>query len=410
MFCFELIITTPLYTIFSSTSLIIGFWGRVCSVKLRKCRCTRYSMLKKIRFSAILCAPLMGVLFAVMLLMFPSTPTYGASNSKSKTATSSSSSKKGTSSSASRRSSSGKSSSSSYSSRSSGSRNSSSKSSTPSSRSSSKSKSSKSSSSSSKSTKSNVAQKTSDYTRNVGQSVRRVGTEAAEQVGDVAVSATYYAGRGAVYAGRGAVYAGQSAFDLAELPIDLVNSIRSAANSGKHSPGYDQAVKVIGKSRFSRSLSALASRAVARHPMIRGRYSVGSRSMALLSGKRRPTRSGMVTPCWGTRISRGVTATHDGLDIMAPTGTPIYAALPGVVLYNGCEFSGYGNLIILAHGNDLYTLYAHNSRNIARFGAKVGAGERIAEVGSTGRSSAPHLHFEIRHESTPIEPRYFLNL
>lgn len=345
----------------------------------------------------------MGVLFAVMLLMFPSIPTYGASNSKSKTATSSSSSKKGTSSSASRRSSSGKSSSFSYSSRSSGSRNSSSKSSTSSSRSSSKSKSSKSNSSSSKSTKSNVAQKTSDYTRNVGQSVRRVGTEAAEQVGDVAVSATYYAG-------RGAVYAGQSAFDLAELPIDLVNSIRSAANSGKHSPGYDQAVKVIGKSRFSRSLSALASRAVARHPMIRGRYSVGSRSMALLSGKRRPTRSGMVTPCWGTRISRGVTATHDGLDIMAPTGTPIYAALPGVVLYNGCEFSGYGNLIILAHGNDLYTLYAHNSRNIARFGAKVGAGERIAEVGSTGRSSAPHLHFEIRHESTPIEPRYFLNL
>lgn len=375
----------------------------MCSVKLRKCRCTRYSMLKKIRFSAILCAPLMGVLFAVMLLMFPSIPTYGASNSKSKTATSSSSSKKGTSSSASRRSSSGKSSSFSYSSRSSGSRNSSSKSSTSSSRSSSKSKSSKSNSSSSKSTKSNVAQKTSDYTRNVGQSVRRVGTEAAEQVGDVAVSATYYAG-------RGAVYAGQSAFDLAELPIDLVNSIRSAANSGKHSPGYDQAVKVIGKSRFSRSLSALASRAVARHPMIRGRYSVGSRSMALLSGKRRPTRSGMVTPCWGTRISRGVTATHDGLDIMAPTGTPIYAALPGVVLYNGCEFSGYGNLIILAHGNDLYTLYAHNSRNIARFGAKVGAGERIAEVGSTGRSSAPHLHFEIRHESTPIEPRYFLNL
>lgn len=87
---------------------------------------------------------------------------------------------------------------------------------------------------------------------------------------------------------------------------------------------------------------------------------------------------------------------HDGLDIAAPTGTPVYAAHDAIVAYSSNELGGYGNLIILQSRSSLITVYGHNSKLLVRPGQKVRQGDLIAKVGATGRAEGPHLHFEVR--------------
>ena len=103
---------------------------------------------------------------------------------------------------------------------------------------------------------------------------------------------------------------------------------------------------------------------------------------------------------------RGATR-HDGIDIAAPEGTKIEAAADGVVIYAGVQ-RGYGNIVIVRHGGDLITLYAHNTRNLVEEGAEVRAGQPIAVVGATGRATGPHCHFEVRRGTEPHDPLDFL--
>lgn len=113
---------------------------------------------------------------------------------------------------------------------------------------------------------------------------------------------------------------------------------------------------------------------------------------------------GTVTSKFGRRGSR----MHDGIDIGANEGTPVHAAASGEVVYADSRLNGYGKLVIIRHGRNLFTAYGHNQRMLVRKGARVRAGEVIARVGHTGRASGPHLHFEVRQGSTPVNPLAYL--
>ncbi len=98
---------------------------------------------------------------------------------------------------------------------------------------------------------------------------------------------------------------------------------------------------------------------------------------------------------------------HKGLDIGAKTGTPIKAAADGTIIHSG-TMGGYGNLIIIDHGNGITTYYGHCNKLYKNKGTKVKAGDIIAEVGSTGNSTGSHLHFEIRKNGVYVNPSKYL--
>ncbi len=98
---------------------------------------------------------------------------------------------------------------------------------------------------------------------------------------------------------------------------------------------------------------------------------------------------------------------HEGIDIAAKHGSPVLAAGEGYVVYAGWH-QELGNLVILHHGDDLFSTYGHNDRILVREREQVKRGETIALVGSSGRSSGPHLHFEIWHEGKAVDPLQFL--
>jgi biotin carboxyl carrier protein len=119
--------------------------------------------------------------------------------------------------------------------------------------------------------------------------------------------------------------------------------------------------------------------------------------------------TGSLGSSFGWRIDpfTGRSALHTGLDFQANTGTPILAAAGGVVVTQ--EFHPeYGNMIEVDHGKDLMTRYAHTSRAYVKKGDLIKRGQRIADVGSTGRSTGPHLHFEVLVRGVPQDPQKFL--
>jgi len=103
----------------------------------------------------------------------------------------------------------------------------------------------------------------------------------------------------------------------------------------------------------------------------------------------------------------GEAAMHSGLDFRGGTGTPIHAAATGRISFVGVK-GGYGNVVEISHGNGLLTRYAHMSAFEARVGQDVAAGTVIGAIGSTGRSTGPHLHFEVRVNGRAVNPRPFL--
>ena len=122
-----------------------------------------------------------------------------------------------------------------------------------------------------------------------------------------------------------------------------------------------------------------------------------------------PASLSMISSGFGYRHDpfNGHSAMHAGLDFRGPVGSPIYAAATGRITFAGVK-SGYGNCIEISHGNGLVTRYAHMSAFRAKLGQEVEAGNVIGAIGSTGRSTGPHLHFEVRINGRAVNPRPFL--
>ncbi len=134
------------------------------------------------------------------------------------------------------------------------------------------------------------------------------------------------------------------------------------------------------------------------------------------SGERysQTNRTGAVNFDWPVeeaRTSRGFQLGkrwHYGLDLAAKKGTPILASEAGVVVYAGTGFSGYGKLLVIEHSEEWATLYAHLNKYSVKEGEQVKQGQKIGEMGRTGRASGVHLHFEIRYNRQPVNPLMYL--
>lgn len=122
-----------------------------------------------------------------------------------------------------------------------------------------------------------------------------------------------------------------------------------------------------------------------------------------------PVKDSWYSSNFGWRIDpfTGKEAMHEGVDFVVPAGTPVYASAGGVVEYAGMH-PQFGNLVEIDHGNGVITRYAHNSKVLVQVGQMVKRGQKISLSGSTGRSTGPHMHFEVRYKGVAQNPVRFL--
>jgi murein DD-endopeptidase MepM/ murein hydrolase activator NlpD len=132
-------------------------------------------------------------------------------------------------------------------------------------------------------------------------------------------------------------------------------------------------------------------------------------SLGIAVPSRRPIDQMSLSSSYGMRVHpiTGKVARHNGIDIPAPRGTPIYATADGIV-GRAQRLGGYGNYVEVEHGNAIQTRYGHMSSYIVRPGQQVRRGDILGYVGSTGRSTGNHLHYEVRIEGAPVNPMPFV--
>jgi murein DD-endopeptidase MepM/ murein hydrolase activator NlpD len=122
-----------------------------------------------------------------------------------------------------------------------------------------------------------------------------------------------------------------------------------------------------------------------------------------------PVRSGWISSDYGMRRDpiTGERTFHAGVDFVSRRGADVLAAASGVVIFAGVR-SGYGRVVEIDHGNGYVTRYAHNKENLVKAGALVGRGDVIALLGASGRTTGPHVHFEVLADGQPVDPAAFI--
>ncbi|MEB3358175.1 MAG: peptidoglycan DD-metalloendopeptidase family protein [Synechococcales bacterium] len=182
--------------------------------------------------------------------------------------------------------------------------------------------------------------------------------------------------------------------DEGEPTDDAVQPVRVSTTSNHSTPGRSEqlvAVAPLGSENYVPLGQPVTGRMVSPElPPLPGPDHYLPNGSGRFNGYLWPAR-GVLTSGYGWRWGR----MHQGIDIAAPVGTPIYAAAPGVIEFSGWNSGGYGNMVDIRHPDGSKTRYAHNSRNLVRVGQQVQQGQQIAEMGSTGYSTGPHVHFEV---------------
>jgi len=182
----------------------------------------------------------------------------------------------------------------------------------------------------------------------------------------------------------------------AAVAAEVANEERLLSAVRNERQAYERRIRELQAE--SDSIAALLRRRSSGGVAIRGNGSMTS-----------PLRRPVVTSSFGYRIHPiyGDRRLHAGIDMRGTTGTPIYAAAPGEVVFAGTR-GGYGNAVIVDHGGGVATLYAHQSSLAVSEGDQVARGTVIGAVGSTGFSTGPHLHFEVRVRGVPVDPLGYL--
>ncbi|MBB3938924.1 murein DD-endopeptidase MepM/ murein hydrolase activator NlpD [Novosphingobium fluoreni] len=200
---------------------------------------------------------------------------------------------------------------------------------------------------------------------------------------------------------------GQSAFANA-ANTDIATPLRAAQGAEKSvSGGEDEQFKKLFSSwqNFEETGHAALAASTGRSPL-----SAAARAAAGIAGpvsipSRTPLNGLTMTSNFGMRVHPvlGGMRAHKGVDLSAPVGTPIYATADGVV-GKASWFGGYGLYVQLEHGNDLETRYGHMSRLAVAEGQHIHKGDVLGYVGTTGRSTGPHLHYEVRVNGVAVNP------
>jgi lipoprotein NlpD len=199
---------------------------------------------------------------------------------------------------------------------------------------------------------------------------------------------------------RHRVEPGQTLYRIARMygiSPEALASANRISDPSKLAPGQELTVPVIAKPEF---LGEGVDNPSGIHP------AVANAPIGKGATRDRNYRGDLDWPLRGVlyaRFGKRGKEVHDGIDLAAPRGTPIKTAQEGTVIYAG-EQKGYGLITIVAHQNGLVTLYAHNSDLRVKTGQHVRRGQVIATVGESGRTTGPHLHFEVRKDGVPVDP------
>jgi murein DD-endopeptidase MepM/ murein hydrolase activator NlpD len=193
---------------------------------------------------------------------------------------------------------------------------------------------------------------------------------------------------------------GETLWDLSllyKISSEAIIAVNKLENPDKLK--LDQAIIIPNAEKF---LALEASTSSSSNTSSSTKKTTASKTTVAINRGAKPA-SGSITSKFGERWGRD----HNGIDIAASTGTNIYAYQSGKVTFSGWK-NGYGNVVIISHGSGLQTYYGHCSKLLVKTGQSVEKGQHIAEVGSTGRSTGPHLHFEVRKNGTPVNPAPYL--
>ncbi len=200
-------------------------------------------------------------------------------------------------------------------------------------------------------------------------------------------------------------------FDL-DVPLVLPTTVFQAAEtqagaSEQSEPLSELKFPKIAKPTLARSIAALDQISTQSDRMSSIFYDRRLANAQRVSG--RPVQQGRISSGFGRRQNpiSGANRMHHGLDYSGNVGEPVRALADGIVTYSGVN-GGYGNLVELEHSDGFHTRYAHNEENLVRVGQRVRKGVVVATLGSTGQSTGPHVHVEVRQHQLSVDPAFFL--
>ncbi len=202
---------------------------------------------------------------------------------------------------------------------------------------------------------------------------------------------------------------GQRLTDMADLDDGEFDFVSEAALGGPMEPATGPAAGQISNvfgaiGTMDRSLYAQEQQL-----LVLERLLLNRKLQERVYPQGRPVKAGYISSYFGNRTDpfNGKISTHRGLDFAGKRGSDVVAVAGGVVTYAGPR-SGYGNMVEINHGNGYVTRYAHNEQNLVAPGDSIQPGQKIALMGSTGRSTGPHVHFEVWHRGRPVNPAKYI--